>query len=178
MEKTNTAFKQRAPGSVDQSTESMDGVDPFVVPDEAVRQRLGLSRAQLRKTRGPAGVRWALRGRSILWSEQGVLAAEREIMDASGATVDEVDVKKPALEVFVVARVRTRSVLHVVTDGVLYDPAHPTQVWVPKGAADLFVPKMRLLAAQRPGVPHLFDFMGNPDRPEKGRRLPRRKGRW
>ena len=56
--------------------------------------------------------------------------------------------------------------------------ADSLRVMVGKGRRHLFRPGMRLLCRPRFGVAGIFDFEGNPDLPEKGRRWPRRPGTW
>ena len=56
--------------------------------------------------------------------------------------------------------------------------ADSLRVMVGKGRRNLFRPGMRLLCRPRFGTAGIYDFEGNPDLPEKGRRWPRRPGTW
>lgn len=52
------------------------------------------------------------------------------------------------------------------------------RIMVGKGRRHLFRTGMRVLCRPRFGTAGVFDFEGNPDLPEKGRRWPRRPGTW
>ena len=149
----------------------------FKVPEEEVARQTGLSLKVLRTMRGQEGD-WFKKGAAgrILWSPDGVAALESRLAQKNAAEATPEPKNAPQADTFTVVRMRTPMVLHVVAEGETYDPLHPRCVWMPKAGAPLFRPGMKLLATHR--QEHLWDFAGNPERPELGRRLPRRAGRW
>jgi hypothetical protein len=134
----------------------------------------------VKKSRGEQGVHWGkvANGR-ICWSQAGVdhlaacLSRKNPPSEASAAPPA---IPVPAVDPFVVVRARTPRVLHVIRPGELYDPLLPLNLWLPRPCADLFRPGMKVLGSPR--GEHVWDFWGNPDAPQLGRRLPRQPGKW
>jgi len=146
--------------------------------DELMRD-LGFSRSMIRNLRGKRGEDWEVgpNGR-VRWAEPAVRRLVAEIHEEKTAQPKAADPKpapapeKHPAETLAVSTKRVpnqRIVLAERTDGAL------VKVWV-GGQADLFRAPMRLLA--RPGENDLWHWIGNPDQPTAGKRLPRRKGRW
>jgi hypothetical protein len=152
---------------------------PFDVPESDVAQKTGLSFSDVKKARGPKGRRWekTANGR-VMWCSAGVAELERQMAKESHSEAAPEQHPKNRPEAYVVARIRTLRVLHVIKPGESYNPAHPLCVWLPQPRGILFRPGMKVAARKRAGQPNVMDFEGNPGAPEKGRRMPRKVGFW
>lgn len=154
-------------------------VQTFELPEDAVAERLGISRAQLRSARGPENLRWAYGpNRRVLWSEKGVGDLQADI-----AGPPQADIALPqGLSVLVVwnPAVPNRRTLVAYRKGMAPENATPEDRCVvylgANGDNRRFVPEMEILARHHRGATWWFE--GNPAAPENGRRMPRRIGRW
>lgn len=166
----------------------------FETPEEDLIRRTGLPRRLVRENRGAPGVWWvrSANGR-LMWSAEGESALLKKLggtppsnsttpSEAPGEGEESPAPQKneapPLLEIetLTVARVvgiRNTRVLQAIRD---VDPGELLTVVVQDHKN--FRPGMKLLARQREGTPNTFDFLGNPEKPEQGRRLPRRPGMW
>ena len=156
----------------------MTSATEFYVPESVVCERMGITPSEVRELRGAEGGFWkkGANGR-ILWSVEGMAEfASRWALSASESTV--VVQAHSEKKTLVVARVRTARSLHVVPDGAVYDARNPVWLWLPQPKGALFARGMKVAGIQRPENPTIYDFAGNPDRPEKGRRFPRSFGKW
>lgn len=152
----------------------------FDIPEAGVALRSGLTVPEVKKLRGPEGQRWKKNGAGrVMWSAAGVAELEAQLALTARANVKPEPVAGDQVRAFVVARVRTERVLHVVLEGEKYEPLRPRCLWLPQpvGLA-LFTPGMPILGRARAGREDLWDYEGNPAAPGKGRRFPRRRGHW
>lgn len=153
-----------------------NGPDVFCIPEDVIKQRLGVARSWIRDHRGPEGQFWKRAAAGVMWTQAGVDALVAMVAQTPAG---ENPLPPDEVEVLVVWRTRMpnrRIVLaHRENDAVdAVTTASAQTVWV--GTSDRFVPGMRLLARLRSG--QYWDFAGNPENPAAGRRLPRSVGRW
>lgn len=151
----------------------------FLVPEEAIAERLGLSRAQIRAARGPEKGRWAFGpNRRVLWSQDGLALLQAEVSAPVAENVEPAE----GLAVLVVwqSHVPNRKTLIALRKGVAPETAEAADHCVVylghNGDNRRFVPGMEVLARPYRGAAWWFE--GNPESPEHGRRLPRAVGRW
>lgn len=164
----------------------------FIHREDSIATRLGVDRIWFRqhRTRDSFEVLWGFGpNRSILWSEAGVLwlaeqvekSARRASPDAPGATAPAGALTSPwkpplallpekagALEVLVAVRTNFRNprVIQATTPW-----GSVVNVIGVKG--NLWWPGFKLLARER--TREVWEFEGNPERPELGRRQPRHR---
>lgn len=150
----------------------------FQISEALVAERLGVSLDDVKKLRSRhrEGLDWC-RGpnRRILWSVSGIESAYSLVTaEKNPPRANVLD----ATATFQVVRARTERVLHIVVPGQSYDHRAPVCMWLPQPKAHLFRPGMKVLGRKRAGRDDLWDYEGNPDEPEKGRRFPRKIGVW
>jgi hypothetical protein len=150
----------------------------FCLTETDVAQKTGLTPDEIQKRRGPAGERWIKKNGRMIWSALGVLSLEEELATEAHTKAALEAPQEPALEAFLVARIRNPRALHIVRKGQAYESLRPLWLWLPQPKSFLFRPGMEVLGTPRPGQSHVWDFAGNPQSPEKGRRMPRRPGQW
>jgi hypothetical protein len=152
----------------------------FNVPEPEVARRLGLTLDDVRERRGVKGADWNAvgRGHRMFWTEAAVmalaahLAATHEKRAPIGLLPD-----PDRLVVVELTRTRTvndRIVIGRIEGGNSFDPL--VTVVVGPGRSQWFLPRMRVMARRQYGS--VYNFEGNPDKPEKGRVWPRSPGRW
>lgn len=147
----------------------------FGLPEEAVAELVGVNRDEIRRRRGPQGLRWAYgANRRVLWCAAGVQALQEELGPKNGGPVaPEALPCAPATLTVVGCRFPNQRVL-IAHRG---DSAERLTVYLgANGDNTLFLPGMTILARPLRGAAWLFE--GNPAAPEKGRRMPRAVGRW
>ena len=168
-----TAFKHMAPTSDTLALEPI-ATSVFDMPEESVATTLGLDRKKVASFRGPEGGRWQHGpNRRVLWSAEGVEAVQAEL---GGKAVVE---KLPdGLQVFVVVKVGMPNarVLLARPENAAADAELLVVYLGFNGDSRRFARGMRILVRHHRGA--AWNFEGNPDRPEEGRRLPRFAGRW
>ena len=149
----------------------------FDVAEDHLHKRLGVARSWIRENRGQEGRWWVRTPAGIKWSAAGVDALTALLRENGGPS--EATPPIELMDTLVVWRSHLpnrRVVLAHREDeqAGLVTVQSALTVWV--GDSRHFQPGMRLLARLRSG--QCFDFVGNPENPAAGRRLPRRLGRW
>jgi len=127
---------------------------------------LGVAPEVLIERRGIHGRDWLKTGRGthdVHWSPEASEALLQALAGVSTLPVKRVHAVTVARADFV-----NRKIMHGVFEG--------QTVVVRVSNASLFVPGMMVLAEHFEGA--TWDYRGNPDCPEKGCKLPRRKGVW
>lgn len=139
----------------------------FVHAEDDLVNDLGITRDLLRKNREKKGADWGPGANGLIcWTTEAVdrlrlaLKIPGEKTGPPDAEIATVSTKRVVNQKIVLA---IRSNGQVVKVGL-------------GGSAALFWAPMQLLI--RPGATDLWHWIGNPDRPQAGRRLPRRKGKW
>lgn len=155
----------------------------FGLPEETVADLVGLTKRDLAQHRGPMGGRWAKGpNKLILWSAAGVEDLKRELQpETGGPEAPKTENAAPAPEIVVVlsARLPNPRVLLACRPGVdgHRQPEKRLTVYLgANGTNTLFIPGMSILARPHRGAAWIFE--GNPDAPERGRRMPRAIGHW
>lgn len=171
------------------TTDPLDITNIFIVYEPEVARRLGITIDDVRERRGVRGEDWQQvgRGHRVAWTEAAVQkaaalldpsATEKAAPAASGEEGGPVSlVPKPVAPV-VVELTRTRMPNTRIVMGRVRGEEGGAEVTVIVGVgkALLFTRGMAILARRREGA--LYDFEGNPDRPDRGRAWPRTPGRW
>lgn len=147
----------------------------FGLGEDSVAAAVGISRKEVAGRRGPEGVRWFYgANRRILWTQGGLEALQAELAAENGAPGPAAGPGQ-AVETLTVlqGRLRNRRVLLAYRA----DPGQRITVYLgSNGDGSLFLPGMKILARPLRGAAWVFE--GNPEAPERGRRMPRRIGRW
>lgn len=151
----------------------------FHLPEDAVAERLGISKEIVRSSRGAENGRWAKgpHGR-VLWSLSGFEALQAEI---TPPPAEKAPHPAPA-EILVVwnPSVPNRRTLIAIRKGVAPENVPAAERCVVylgfNGDNRRFVQGMEILARHYRGA--TWNFEGCPALPEKGRILPRTTGRW
>jgi len=158
---------------------TLSPVQTFVLPEEAIAERLGISRSLIRGARGAENGRWAFGpNRRVLWSENGFA----ELQAMISAPVREKAPLPEGTEVLVVwnPHVPNRRTLIAFRKGVVPETAAPEERCIVylgyNGDNRRFLPGMEILARPNRGASWWYE--GNPATPENGRRLPRFAGTW
>jgi hypothetical protein len=145
----------------------------FTLPEEAVATQLGLSRKVVAEHRGSEGGRWGYGpNRRILWSPAGVETLQHEL----AGKIENAPSLPAGLTVLVVTRVGfvNRKVLLAQAENA---PGVDLNVYLGNNGDSLrFQRGQKILARFRRGA--TWDFEGNPERPQDGRRMPRYAGKW
>lgn len=164
---------------------------PFVITEQSLAMRLGVSREWLRDNRGEIGGLWSRAAHNqvcyshaaydalsaLLEPRKDATAVETPALPenaASGQPAGTAERKNgPSAEVLTVhlCRFANRRVIHCHT--VL---GETVTLWVLDALK--FAPGMRVLGLPRAGRPGVYDFAGNPENPGAGPRMPRRAGVW
>jgi hypothetical protein len=151
----------------------------FLLPEDAVAERLGISKDLVRQARGAENGRWGkgAHGR-VLWSQEGVESLLAEITPPPAEKAPQ-----PAqAEILVVwnPAVPNRRTLVAIRKGVAPEKVAAEDRCVVylglNGDNRRFVIGMEILARHHRGA--TWNFEGNPEFPGKGRQLPRFTGRW
>ena len=134
------------------------------VAEQSLAEGLGIALDVVVARRGLEGADWRKGARHVQWSAD---AASRLLEALAGATV--LPVRKSVVVTVTRSDFPNRKIMHaVLADGLL--------AVVRVADARLFIPGMEVLAEHYEGA--TWDYRGNPALPEKGCRLPRRKGVW
>jgi len=143
---------------------------PFTIPEDDLVNDSGLSRATVRKFRGEKGVAWdhGPNGR-VHWTPDAV--TEFKLLAEIPETPPPGPEKPDGLDTATVSRKRVANQRLVLAEL----GGKTIKVFI-GGHADRFWAPMRILV--RPGTNDLWHWVGNPDKPGAGRRLPRKKGKW
>jgi hypothetical protein len=155
-------------------SDSVLSAEAFGLPEDEIAQRVGISRKDVAGRRGPQGERWEYGpNRRVLWSQAGLEELKRELAPESAPEKNGAPVSPLAVLTVWMTRFENRRVLLAYRA----QPEERLTVYLGfNGDNTRFLPGMKLLARPWKGAAWIFE--GNPEAPDKGRRMPRVIGRW